>query len=83
MGEILFRTILSENLFMCLASWKSRLPAGIIHVNDGSDGTLDFVKKSNFKFTHSKENIGLCSSMNNAYKLSTSDFLLCIFRQSL
>jgi len=48
----------------------------IIHVNDGSDGTLDFVKKSNFKFTHSKENIGLCSSMNNAYKLSTSDFLL-------
>ena len=22
----------------------------IIHVNDGSDGTLDFVKKSNFKF---------------------------------
>ena len=40
------------------------------------DGTLDFVKKSNFKFTHSKENIGLCSSMNNAYKLSTSDFLL-------
>ena len=48
----------------------------VIHVNDGSDGTLDFVKKSNFKFTHSKENIGLCSSMNNAYKLSTSDFLL-------
>ena len=48
----------------------------VIHVNDGSDGTLDFVKKSNFKFTHSNENIGLCSSMNNAYKLSTSDFLL-------
>ena len=48
----------------------------VIHVNDGSDGTLDFVQKSNFKFTHSKENIGLCSSMNKAYKLTTSDFLL-------
>ena len=48
----------------------------IIHVNDGSDGTLDFVKKNNLKFTHSKENIGLCSSMNSAYKLSTLDFIL-------
>ena len=48
----------------------------IIHVNDGSDGTLDFVQKNNFKFTHSKENIGLCSSMNNAYKLSTLNFIL-------
>ena len=43
----------------------------IIHVNDGSDGTLDFVKKNNLKFTYSKENIGLCTSMNHAYKLST------------
>ena len=47
----------------------------IIHVNDGSDGTLDYVKKNNFKFTHSKENIGLCSSMNKSYKLSSSDFI--------
>ena len=34
----------------------------LIHVNDGVDGTLDFVKKNNFKFTYSKKNIGLCSS---------------------
>ena len=48
----------------------------IIHVNDGSDGTLEYVKNEKLKFTHSKENIGLCSSLNNAYKLSTSDFIL-------
>ncbi len=48
----------------------------IIHVNEGSDGTLNYVQKNNLKFTHSRENIGLCSSMNKAYKLSTSDYLL-------
>ena len=33
MGEILFRTKLSENLFRGLAPWMSRLPGGLIHVN--------------------------------------------------
>ena len=33
MGEILFRTKLSENLFTGLAPWLSRLPGGLIHVN--------------------------------------------------
>jgi tripartite ATP-independent transporter DctM subunit len=33
MGEILFRTKLSENLFEGLAPWVSRLPGGLIHVN--------------------------------------------------
>ena len=33
MGEILFRTKLSENLFKGLAPWMSRLPGGLIHVN--------------------------------------------------
>jgi len=33
MGEILFRTKLSENLFRGLAPWMSKLPGGLIHVN--------------------------------------------------
>ncbi len=33
MGEILFRTKLSENLFKGLAPWLQRLPGGLIHVN--------------------------------------------------
>ena len=33
MGEILFRTKLSENLFKGLSPWMSRLPGGLIHVN--------------------------------------------------
>jgi tripartite ATP-independent transporter DctM subunit len=33
MGEILFRTKLSENLFRGLAPWMGRLPGGLLHVN--------------------------------------------------
>ena len=33
MGEILFRTNLSENLFKGLAPWLSRLPGSLLHVN--------------------------------------------------
>ncbi len=33
MGEILFRTKLSENLFEGLAPWMQKLPGGLIHVN--------------------------------------------------
>ena len=33
MGEILFRTKLSENLFKGLSPWLARLPGGLIHIN--------------------------------------------------
>ena len=48
----------------------------VIHVNDGSDGTLDYVSNNKIKYTHSTENIGLCSSMNKAFSLTTSDYIL-------
>tara|TARA_Y100000768_G_scaffold385386_1_gene371398 strand:- start:1324 stop:2175 length:852 start_codon:yes stop_codon:yes gene_type:complete len=48
----------------------------ILHINDGSDGTLDFAQKNNIKYTHSIDNIGLCKSVNKAAKLSSTDLLL-------
>ncbi len=33
MGEILFRTRLSEDMFRGLAPWMSRLPGGLLHTN--------------------------------------------------
>ena len=48
----------------------------ILHVNDGSDGTLDYVKKKSFKHTSSEENIGLCSSINKIAKISNYEYLL-------
>ena len=48
----------------------------ILHINDGSDGTLKYALENNIKHTHSKSNIGLCSSMNKAYSLTTTDHIL-------
>ena len=48
----------------------------ILHINDGSDGTLQYALDNNIKHTHSNNNIGLCSSMNKAYKLTSTEFIL-------
>ena len=48
----------------------------VIHVNDGSDGTLEYVKKNNFKYTFSNKNVGLCTAINSSVKISTSKYIL-------
>ena len=48
----------------------------IIHINDGSDGTLSFVKDKKIKFTYSKKNIGLCSSINLAASVASNNYFL-------
>ncbi len=48
----------------------------IVHVNDGSDGTLEYVKKNNIKYTYSVNNVGLCTAINSAAKLSTLKYIL-------
>ena len=48
----------------------------IFHINDGSDGSLEFIKKENYLYTHSKDNIGLCSSIKEASKLIKNDYVL-------
>ena len=48
----------------------------IIHINNGSDGTLNFVKANNYKHTLSEDNIGLCSSINKAAKLVSNRYIL-------
>lgn len=50
----------------------------IIHVNEGSDGTLNWVKGQNYSFSHSVENVGVCYAFNAAACLADSDFLLLI-----
>jgi glycosyltransferase involved in cell wall biosynthesis len=48
----------------------------IIHVNEGSDGTLQWIEKQNLDYTYSKENIGICWAMNAAYSLATTDYIV-------
>ena len=48
----------------------------ILHINSGSDGTLEFAKKNKIKFTFSSYNIGLCKSLNKAAKLVKTKYIL-------
>ena len=48
----------------------------ILHINDGSDGTLNYAKKNNFLFTHSKVNIGLCSAINKISSRVKTKYIL-------
>ena len=48
----------------------------IVHVNEGSDGTLEYVKELNLKYTHTKNNVGLCTATNIAAKRATTEYIL-------
>ena len=68
-----------DYLKLCLKSLKKNSSFKheiIIHINDGSDGTLNFVKDENLKHTFSDNNIGLCSSINKAAKLVSGKYIL-------
>ena len=48
----------------------------IPHINIGSDGTIDYLKKNNIDFTYTEDNSGICKGMNLAAKKSTKDYIL-------
>ena len=48
----------------------------IFHINDGSDGSYDYINNNKYQFTHSKTNIGLCSAIKEASKLIKNEYVL-------
>ncbi len=48
----------------------------LIHINDGSDGTLEWVKQQGLAYTHSPENVGVCLALNQLRPLVTTDYIL-------
>lgn len=48
----------------------------IVHVNDGSDGTLAWVREQGITHTCSPENIGICLAVNEAAMHATQDYIL-------
>jgi len=49
----------------------------IIHINEGLDGTLDWVKQQiDIDYTYSEENIGVCYALNIARQLLKTDYLV-------
>ena len=48
----------------------------IPHVNEGSDGTIDYLKENNIEYTFTNYNSGICKGMNMAAKKAKTEFLL-------
>ena len=68
-----------DYLKLCLNSLKknSKYNHDIkLHINDGSDGTLDFAIKNKINFTHTKENVGLCSALNQVCSTINNNYIL-------
>ena len=48
----------------------------IPHVNVGTDGTLEYLKKNKIKFTYTKDNSGICKGMNLAAEKASNEYIL-------
>ena len=48
----------------------------IIYVNDGSDGTLDWVKAKQLDYVHSPQNVGICFALNALRPLVKTEYIL-------
>jgi glycosyltransferase involved in cell wall biosynthesis len=47
----------------------------IFHVNEGTDGSLEYIKNQNYKFTYSATNAGVCVAFNEAAKLAQNKYI--------
>ena len=66
-------------LKLCLHSLKrnSKFDNEIIfHINEGHDGSLEYIKKNHYKYSYSAINQGVCVAFNNAANLSTKKYLV-------
>ena len=48
----------------------------ILHINDGSDGTLQWAKDEGIDYSHTAENAGICKAVNEAGGLATQDYIV-------
>ncbi|NJN42008.1 MAG: glycosyltransferase [Flammeovirgaceae bacterium] len=48
----------------------------IVHVNEGSDGTLDWVKTNQLDYSYSQQNVGVCYGFNAASTLANTEFII-------
>jgi glycosyltransferase involved in cell wall biosynthesis len=48
----------------------------ILHINDGSDGTLLWAQDNAIEYTHTTENAGICLAVNQAAMLAKHDYIV-------
>ena len=68
-----------EYLKTCIDSLKKNSKFDhqiIIHINEGTDGSLEYIKQKNLEYTYSEKNIGMPKALNIASKLANFDYIL-------
>lgn len=66
-------------LKLCILSLKKNSKYNhelIFYINEGTDGTLDYLKKTDYKFSYSNINKGVCVAFNEGVKLSTKELIV-------
>lgn len=48
----------------------------IVHVNEGSDGSLEWVKAQNIRYTYTDKNVGVCMSVNYLMAQASHEWVL-------
>ena len=80
MFSIIIPTLNNINyLKLCIKSIRNNSNINhelIVHVNKGTDGTIEFLKNEKIIYTYTKYNAGICEGVNLASKLSTSEYIL-------
>ena len=68
-----------DYLKLCIESIKKNSKYDheiIVHINEGIDGSIDYLKNLKIKFSYSAINEGVCVAFNKAVKLSTKKYLV-------
>lgn len=68
-----------EFVKLCVSSIRrhSSFPHQVIlHINDGTDGTLAWARQEHLDFTYTPENIGICYAVNYARTLARTDYIV-------
>ena len=66
-------------LQLCIASIRKNSAFDhqvIIHINEGTDGSLAWVKENGISYTYSKNNIGICWALNAMRSLVDTDYIV-------
>ena len=68
-----------EYLKICIESLKKNSKFDhqiIVHVNQGTDGTIEYLKDKNIEYTYTKENIGMPKALNLTSKKANFNYIL-------
>jgi len=68
-----------EYLKLCIRSLKKNSKFNneiIVHINEGADGTENYLIADKIKYTITKHNAGICQAVNTAAKKATTQYIL-------